>query len=83
MLKNIGQVKNFDKFSIVKKECPTFYFIGVTTGNSSMMKLFPLWMDELGQSEIKIDLSIFKKGIYFIKVNFESKRKELSKLIFK
>jgi photosystem II stability/assembly factor-like uncharacterized protein len=35
------------------------------------------------QSEIRIDLSNFKKGIYFIEVNFESKQKELSKLIFK
>lgn len=27
---------------------PTMYFIGVTTGASSMMKIFPRWMDILG-----------------------------------
>ena len=27
---------------------PTFYFIGVTTGSSSIMKVFPKWMEVLG-----------------------------------
>ena len=27
---------------------PTFYFIGVTTGQSSIMKVFPKWADALG-----------------------------------
>lgn len=38
---------------------PTFYFIGVTTGKSSIMKVFPRWADylKLGDVEIKgIDL---------------------------
>lgn len=38
---------------------PTFYFIGVTTGKSSIMKVFPKWAEylELGDVEIKgIDL---------------------------
>ncbi|WP_413303531.1 shikimate dehydrogenase [Bacillus sp. 1P10SD] len=31
-----------------KAQKPTFYFIGVTTQQSSIMKLFPLWAEELG-----------------------------------
>jgi shikimate 5-dehydrogenase len=27
---------------------PTFYFIGVTTGQSSIMKVFPMWIEVLG-----------------------------------
>jgi len=37
------------------KNEPTFYFIGVTTGRSSIMKLFPLWMKELGRPEVVIE----------------------------
>jgi len=43
-----------EEFKIEKKEGKSFYFIGVTTTKSSIMKLFPLWMDELGHSDIKI-----------------------------
>ena len=32
-----------------------FYFIGVTTGRSSIMKVFPLWMKELGRPEVMIE----------------------------
>ena len=32
----------------------TFYFVGVTTGQSSIMKVFPLWMDVLGRPEVQI-----------------------------
>ena len=28
------------------------YFIGVTTGKSSINKVFPLWMDVLGRPEV-------------------------------
>lgn len=31
-----------------------FYFIGVTTSQSSMMKIFPLWMRELGLPDVDI-----------------------------
>ena len=34
-----------EEFKIEKKEGKSFYFIGVTTTKSSIMKLFPLWMD--------------------------------------
>lgn len=45
----------FNPDGIVKKQKPTFYFIGVTTGQSAIMKLFPLWMKELGRPEIVIE----------------------------
>jgi shikimate dehydrogenase len=48
-------------YPVIKKNAPTFYFIGVTTSKSSIMKVFPLWMKELGKEEIVmqgIDLKI-------------------------
>lgn len=33
---------------------PTFYFIGVTTEKSSINKVFPLWMKELGRDDIHL-----------------------------
>jgi len=41
-------------FPVVKNDVPTFYFIGVTTEKSSIMKVFPLWMQELGRPEVII-----------------------------
>ena len=41
-------------FSIEKKQGKSFYFIGVTTEKSSIMKLFPLWVEALDFPEIKI-----------------------------
>ncbi len=38
---------------------PTFYFIGVTTGQSSIMKVFPVWAEYLGLGDVEI------KGIDF------------------
>jgi shikimate dehydrogenase len=35
-------------FPIVQQNIPTMYFIGVTTGQSSIMRLFPLWAEVLG-----------------------------------
>ncbi len=43
------------EYDIIAKEVPTFYFIGVTTGKSSIMKVFPLWMEVLGQPEVVIE----------------------------
>ena len=40
---------------VIKKEVPTFYFIGVTTRKSSIMKVFPLWMKVLGREEVVIE----------------------------
>jgi shikimate dehydrogenase len=33
---------------------PTMYFIGVTTGQSSMMQIFPHWMEALGRPEVTL-----------------------------
>jgi len=33
---------------------PTFYFIGVTTGKSSIMKVFPAWAEHLGLGDCRI-----------------------------
>ena len=35
-------------------EKPTMYFIGVTTAQSSIMKLFPLWAQALGLQDAEI-----------------------------
>ena len=49
MLENVAQ------YQFVAKPQPTFYFIGVTTTKSSIMKIFPLWTRELGHPEIVIE----------------------------
>jgi len=38
---------------------PTFYFIGVTTGQSSIMRVFPEWARHLGLGDVEM------KGIDF------------------
>ena len=43
------------RYKIVTKTRPTFYFIGVTTSKSSIMKVFPLWVNELGLPQIVIE----------------------------
>lgn len=40
---------------LIAKSVPTFYFVGVTTGKSSIMKVFPLWMQVLGHPEVVIE----------------------------
>lgn len=42
------------EYPIQVKQVPTFYFIGVTTGKSSIIKVFPLWVRELGRAEVVI-----------------------------
>jgi shikimate dehydrogenase len=42
-------------YPVVKKKVPTFYFIGVTTTKSSIMKVFPLWMKILGHEEVVME----------------------------
>jgi shikimate dehydrogenase len=42
-------------YNLTTKTVPTFYFIGVTTGKSSINKVFPLWMDVLGKPEVVIE----------------------------
>jgi shikimate 5-dehydrogenase len=38
-----------------KKRIPTVYFVGVTTAQSSMMKIFPQWMAALGRPEVQLE----------------------------
>jgi shikimate dehydrogenase len=39
-------------YPIRKAEQPTFYFIGVSTGGSSMNQIFPHWMEALGHQQV-------------------------------
>ena len=42
-------------YPVLTRTEPTFYFIGVTTRKSSIMKVFPLWVKALGRPEIIIE----------------------------
>jgi shikimate dehydrogenase len=42
-------------FQVRRKTVPTFYFVGVTTGKSSIMKVFPRWMEALGKTNVVIE----------------------------
>jgi shikimate dehydrogenase len=42
-------------YTIHTKTEPTFYFIGVTTTKSSIMRVFPLWAKELGRPDIVME----------------------------
>ena len=42
-------------YNVETKTIPTFYFIGVTTGSSSINKVFPLWMDVLGRPDVILE----------------------------
>ncbi len=44
-----------DNYQVITKKVPTFYFVGVTTSKSSIMKVFPLWMKVLGREEVVIE----------------------------
>ena len=55
---------------------PTLYFIGVTTGKSSIMKVFPAWADYLGLKDAMIkgidfklhdDPAAYRKAVEFIR----------------
>lgn len=48
-------MSNLSEYPIVRKEVPTFYFIGVTTGKSSINRVFPLWTAELGHPEVVLE----------------------------
>jgi shikimate 5-dehydrogenase len=41
-------------YTIVQQNVPTMYFIGVTTGQSSIMRLFPLWAEILGLNRAQL-----------------------------
>lgn len=42
-------------YEIETKKAPTFYFIGVTTGKSSIVRVFPLWMKEVGRPDVLLE----------------------------
>ena len=42
-------------YKIITKTEPTFYFIGVTTGKSSINQVFPLWMEVMGKKEVVLE----------------------------
>ncbi len=42
-------------YPIINKTRPTIIFIGVTTSKSSIMKVFPRWMEALGRPEVVIE----------------------------
>jgi shikimate dehydrogenase len=44
-----------DSALVVRKTVPTFYFIGVTTTKSSIMRVFPEWMKVLGRTEVVME----------------------------
>jgi shikimate dehydrogenase len=46
---------NKDNYPVVKKSVPTFYFIGVTTGKSSIVKVFPLWMKVMDREDVVLE----------------------------
>ncbi|NLE66898.1 MAG: shikimate dehydrogenase, partial [Lentisphaerae bacterium] len=61
---------------LTKATQPTMYFIGVTTGKSSIMKVFPEWAKALGLKDTVmkgIDIAIheepevYRKVVEFIK----------------
>jgi shikimate 5-dehydrogenase len=43
------------QYDIITQTVPTFYFIGVTTGKSSIMGIFPRWASELGRPDVVIE----------------------------
>jgi shikimate 5-dehydrogenase len=43
------------EYQVQQKSRPTFYFVGVTTGKSSINQVFPLWMEVLGRPEVVLE----------------------------
>lgn len=63
-------------FNYEKADRPTLYFIGVTTGKSSIMKVFPKWAEYLGLKDTMIkgidckwhdDPEVYRRAVSFIK----------------
>jgi len=61
---------------MIKADSPTFYFIGVTTGESSIMRVFPAWAHHLGLDDCRIrgidcklhdDPRAYRRVVSFIK----------------
>jgi shikimate dehydrogenase len=70
-----------ETYPIHKKDRPTFYFIGVTTTRSSIMKVFPLWMEILGRTDVVIegvDLKIHDTDLAYRTATAQIKLDDLS-----
>ncbi len=61
---------------LVAADRPSFYFIGMTTGKSSIMKVFPKWAEHLGLGDVPIkgidckwhdDPEVYRAVVDFIK----------------
>ncbi len=44
-----------ERYPPITRTVPTFYFVGVTTSKSSIMKVFPRWMEAIGHPDIIIE----------------------------
>ena len=44
-----------ERYPPITRTVPTFYFVGVTTSKSSIMKVFPRWMEAIGRPDIIIE----------------------------
>jgi shikimate dehydrogenase len=51
----VARLPDIPTYNIKTQERPTMYFIGVTTRQSSIMKVFPLWMRELGRADVVVE----------------------------
>ncbi len=47
-------LKTMTAASLRPAEAPTLYFIGVTTGSSSIQDVFPLWAEQLGLADARL-----------------------------
>lgn len=61
---------------LIPAERPTFYFVGVTTGKSSIMRVFPRWAEHLGFGDVPIvgidckhhdDPEVYRHVVSFLK----------------
>ena len=61
-------VYTFD--TLISAQKPTFYFIGVTTGQSAIMNVFPEWAEYLGLNAefVGIDMQIHDRPENYVVV---------------
>lgn len=52
---NMNQDELVTRYGVVAKSQPTFYFIGVTTGKSAMVRLFPIWAAALDRADVVLE----------------------------
>ncbi len=46
--------KNIPAYHVIRQDVPTVYFIGVTTGQSTITRLFPFWAAILGLEDARL-----------------------------